>query len=55
MFNNFKLSNEEILKIINDYMHLILKNSTIKHKFDEDLCQEIKINIFSRLSKNRKK
>ncbi|MBO5005657.1 MAG: hypothetical protein J6D03_10660 [Clostridia bacterium] len=55
IFNNFKLSDEEVLKVIEDYMPLILKKSYIGFKFDEDLCQEIKICIYQELSKNRRK
>ena len=53
MFNNFNLSDEEIIKIINDYQPLIKSNSNINFKFDEDLKQEIEIRIFETLSKNR--
>lgn len=55
MFNNFNLTDQEILKIINDYKNLIDKNSIINRKLDEDLQQEIKLLIFKILSKNRKK
>ena len=55
MFNNFNLSNQEILKIIYDYTNLIDKYSEINGKIDEDLQQEIKFFIFKILSKNRKK
>lgn len=55
MFNNFDLSDEEIMKIINDYEGLIVSKSIINDKFDEDLNQEIKLLIFKILSKNRKK
>lgn len=55
MFNNFNLSDKEILKIIDDYRNLINKNSIINGKIDEDLQQEIRLLIFKVLSKNRKK
>lgn len=55
MFNDFNLSDQEILKIIEDYKNLIHKNSVINEKLDEDLEQEIKLLIFKILSKNRKK
>lgn len=55
IFNNYNLTDEEIIKIINDYKPLIINKSFINHKFDEDLCQEIKIKIFKSLSKNRNK
>ena len=55
VFNNFDLTDEEILKIIKDYENLIYKYSVINNKFDEDLYQEILLLIFKYLSKNRKK
>ncbi len=55
MFNNFNLSDKEIVKIIEDYKNLINKNSIINNSIDEDLQQEIKLLIFRILSKNRKK
>ena len=54
MFNNFSLSNDEILKIVDDYKSLIKRCSTINFNFDEDLYQEIILNIYIRLSENRK-
>ena len=45
MFNNYNLSDEEIIKIINDYEGLIVSKSMINFKFDEDLNQEIKYYI----------
>lgn len=55
MFNNFNLSDKEILKIMNDYKNLINKNSIINGRIDEDLQQEIRLLIFKILTKNRKK
>lgn len=54
MFNNFDLSDKEILKIIDDYENLINKYSMINGAVDEDLKQEIKLLIFKVLRKNRK-
>lgn len=54
MFNNFSLTDNEIMKIVNDYEPLIRKNSEINNKFNEDLYQEIRIYIFKVLSKKRK-
>ena len=48
------LSDEEILKIIEDYKPLIKKMSTLKSGVDEDLMQEIKYLIYKTLTKNRK-
>ena len=54
MFNNFDLSDEEILKILEDYKPLIVKMSRLRDGFDEDLMQEIKYIIYKTLTKNRK-
>ncbi|MCI8587964.1 MAG: hypothetical protein HFJ49_05090, partial [Clostridia bacterium] len=54
MFNNFNLSDEEIVKIISDYKNLIYRNSIINGQADEDLTQEIQLRIFEILSRNRK-
>lgn len=54
MFNNFNLSDDEILKIIDDYKNLIKNKSVINDTYDEDLEQNIKTRIFRILSKNRK-
>lgn len=55
MFNNFDLSDEEILKILEDYKPLIIKMSRLREGLDEDLMQEIKYIIYKTLIKNRKK
>jgi hypothetical protein len=55
MFNNFCLTDEEILKIIIDYKYLIDAKSYVNSRFDEDLNQEIKICLWRVLSANRKK
>ncbi len=55
MFNNFNLSDEEVLKIIKDYNPLIVKMSRLRYGIDEDLIQEIKYIIYKTLTKNRKK
>lgn len=54
MFNNFDLSDEEILKILEDYKPLIVKMSKLRDGLDEDLMQEIKYIIYKTLTKNRK-
>lgn len=54
IFNNFKLTDEEIMKIIYDYEPLIKRNSVISSKFDEDLNQEIQEKIYKELRKNKK-
>lgn len=55
MFNDFNLSDEEVIHIIDRYTNLIDSKSYINERFDEDLQQEIKIFIFKVLTKNRKK
>lgn len=54
MFNEFNLSDDEIIKIIKDYKPLIINASIINDRYDEDLAQVIQIEIFKYLSKNRK-
>lgn len=53
MFNNFNLTDAEVLKLIEDYKPLIIKSSILKNGLDEDLVQEIKLQIFKDLTKNR--
>lgn len=53
MFNNFSLSDEEILKILDDYEKTIEAYSKIDKKVNEDLSQDIKIKIYKALSANR--
>ena len=55
MFRNFNLSDEEIIKIINDYNPLIARESILNAGVDEDLMQEIRMEIIRVLKKNRKK
>ena len=55
MFNNFNLSDEEIIKIINDYNPLIVRESILNAEIEENLIQEIKMEIIRALKKNRKK
>ena len=53
MFNNFSLSDEEVISIISDYDNLINKYSKINGVINEDLKQEIILNLYIRLTKNR--
>lgn len=53
MFNNFSLSDEEILKILEDYEKTIEAYSKIDNKVNEDLSQDIKIKMYKALSANR--
>lgn len=55
IFNNFDLSNDEVMEIIGEYENLINKYSKINGIIDEDLKQEIIIQIYRTLTKNRKK
>jgi len=52
IFNNFNLSDEEVLAIIKKYDNFINKYSVINRKRDEDLKQEIIIKIYTTLTKN---
>lgn len=54
LFNNFNLTDDEIMKIMHDYEPLIKRNSYINSKFDEDLNQNIQEKIYETLRKNRK-
>lgn len=54
-FNNYSLSDDEISKILKDYESLIIEKATINKKRNEDLEQEIRIQIYKTLTKNRKK
>lgn len=53
MFNNFNLTDEEILYLFEKYDPLINKESKIKFQFDEDLKQEIKLYLYKILTKGR--
>lgn len=55
LFNNFNLSNEEIESILNQLEKTINSNCYVNGRFNEDLKQDIYLNIFVSLSKNRKK
>ena len=52
--NGFLKTDKEVIKIIDDYKPLILKVSTLNNGIDEDLKQEIELEIFRALTKNRK-
>lgn len=55
MFRNFNLSDDEVIHIIFEYDNLINKYSKINGRVDEDLKQEIIIEIYRTLTKNREK
>ena len=53
-FNNYSLTDEEVSKILEEFKNDIRFNSIIYGKVDEDCEQEIRIQIFKALTKNRK-
>ena len=55
MFNDFNLSDDEVEDIILAYDNLLNKYSRINGEIDEDLKQEISIEIYITLTKNREK
>jgi len=54
-FNNYSLSDEDVLGIIEKYNNLINLYSEIDGVVNEDLKQEIIIEIYIKLTKNREK
>lgn len=54
-FNNYSLSNLEIEKILNEFQPIIKQASKINGQVDEDCEQKIRIALFNKLSRNRKK
>ena len=55
MFNEFNLSDDDVLGIIKEYENLINKYSYINGEIDDDLRQEIILNIYKDLTRNREK
>ena len=55
IFRNFNMTDDEVMEIIDTYDNLINKYSRINGVVDEDLKQEIKIEIYKTLTKNREK
>ena len=55
MFNEFNLSDDDVLGIIKEYENLINKCSCINGQINEDLRQEIILSIYKDLTKNREK
>jgi len=55
IFKNFNMSDDEVMEIIEDYNGMILKYSMINGNVDEDLVQEIRLEIYETLTKNREK
>ena len=55
MFKNFNMTDDEVMEIIYTYDNLINKYSKINGKIDEDLKQEITVEIYKTLTKNRER
>lgn len=55
MFNNYDLTDRDVLDIVKKYENLINKYSEINGKSDEDLKQFIVMEIYKKLTKNREK
>lgn len=57
MFNNYDLSDDDVIEIINKYENLINKYSRLSpnDSIDEDLKSEIVEKIYRVLTKNREK
>ena len=55
MFKNFNMTDDEVMEIIYTYDNLINKYSRINGKIDEDLKQEITVEIYKTLTKNRER
>lgn len=55
MFRDFNLSDDEVLNIIKKYENLINEHSMINFEINEDLRQEIILNIYITLTRNREK
>lgn len=53
-FNNYSLTDDEVLQILKQYEKIIIEKATINGKRNEDCEQEIKIQIYKTLTKNRK-
>lgn len=55
IFKNFNMTDDEVMEIISSYDNLLNKYSKINGKIDEDLKQEITIEIYKTLTKNRER
>lgn len=55
IFRNFNLSDDEVMEIIYTYDNLLNKYSKINGRIDEDLKQEITVEIYKTLTKNRER
>lgn len=55
MFNNFDLTDQDVLDILEEYDNLINRYSKVNGSFNEDLKQFIVMTIYEKLTKNREK
>ena len=55
LFNNFSLSDDEVCVIIKKFEKIISKKSYIFGEHNKDCEQEIRLQIYKALTKNRKK
>ena len=55
IFKDFNMSDDEVMEIINTFDNLINKYSMINGSIDKDLKQEIRIQIYITLTKNRER
>lgn len=55
MFNNYDLTDNDVMDIVNKYDNLINKYSRINGNTDLDLKQSIVKEIYLKLTKNREK
>lgn len=53
IFRDFNMTDDEVMIIIYEYDNLINKYSRINGRIDEDLKQEITLEIYKTLTKNR--
>ncbi len=55
IFNGYKLTDNEVSKILMDFANVIKAKTLKLGDYKEDCEQEIKIQIYKTLTKNRKK
>ncbi len=54
-FNCYSLTDDEVSKILKDFESVIIEKASNKGKRNEDCEQEIRIQIYKALTKNREK
>ena len=55
VFNNYTLTDEEVLNIIEQSINVINRNAKINRVIDEDLKEEIIVAIYEQLTIGRRK